>query len=197
MTPRGEATRTRLIAATQEVVRAHGYAGATTKAIAAAAGVSEGTIYRHFPDKVALFFAAVLDGDRTILEELGTLPDRAGEATVVENLTATLSRLSALRDQIIPLELALRADPELAAKRRSLPLPEADELAPPLVIARYLTAEQALGRVRADVDPFGAAVILLASLFGASLLPEQVEEHLGIDLVAESVALIVQGLRPD
>jgi AcrR family transcriptional regulator len=197
MTPRGEATRTRLIAATQEVVRAHGYAGATTKAIAAAAGVSEGTIYRHFPDKVALFFAAVLDGDRTILEELGTLPDRAGEATVVENLTAVLSRLSALRDQIIPLELALRADPELAAKRRSLPLPEADELAPPLVIARYLTAEQALGRVRADVDPFGAAVIILASLFGASLLPEQVEEHLGIDLVAESVALIVQGLRPD
>ncbi len=60
MTDRGEATRQRLMEATRAVVRESGYARATTRAIAQAADVTEGTIYRHFPDKTALFFAAAI-----------------------------------------------------------------------------------------------------------------------------------------
>jgi len=50
-TERGEATRVRLIEATAQVVAEVGYANASTRAIAKAAGVAEGTIYRHFPNK--------------------------------------------------------------------------------------------------------------------------------------------------
>ena len=66
------------IAATQDVVREIGYAHATTRAIAEAAGVAEGTIYRHFPDKVALYFAAALDQDSALIAEVASLPKHAG-----------------------------------------------------------------------------------------------------------------------
>jgi AcrR family transcriptional regulator len=77
MAERGAATRAKLIAATQDVVREVGYAHATTRAIAEAAGVAEGTIYRHFPDKVALYFAAALEQDSALISELASLPEKA------------------------------------------------------------------------------------------------------------------------
>ncbi len=82
MTQRGEATRARLIEATRSVVREVGYAHASTRAIAQAAGVAEGTIYRHFPDKAALFFATVLAANAPIVAWVTTLPARAGQGTV-------------------------------------------------------------------------------------------------------------------
>ena len=118
MTQRGEATRARLIEATRSVVREVGYAHASTRAIAQAAGVAEGTIYRHFPDKASLFFATVLESNAPIVAWVTTLPARAGEGTVEENLTDAAVALAGLRDQILPLELAIAADPELAAQRR-------------------------------------------------------------------------------
>ena len=46
MTRRGEETRAKLIEATRQVVRDVGYAHASTRAIAHAAGVAEGTMGR-------------------------------------------------------------------------------------------------------------------------------------------------------
>jgi len=60
MTARGDRTQAKLIEATLAVVAEVGYARASTRAIAERAGVAEGTIYRHFADKTALFFAAAL-----------------------------------------------------------------------------------------------------------------------------------------
>jgi AcrR family transcriptional regulator len=114
---RGSTTRAKLIAATTQVVSQVGYAHATTKAIAHAAGVAEGTIYRHFPDKTSLFYAAVLDRNTVILAELAELPARAGTGTVAGNLTHTLRNLAGLRSDILPLEFALMTDPEARALR--------------------------------------------------------------------------------
>jgi AcrR family transcriptional regulator len=47
----GEATRQKLLRAALELYTAEGYHGTTTPAIAARAGVAEGTIYRHFSGK--------------------------------------------------------------------------------------------------------------------------------------------------
>lgn len=52
-------TRQRLIEAARSLFAEHGYDGATTAAIAASAGVAEGTIYRHFKDKKELLFACL------------------------------------------------------------------------------------------------------------------------------------------
>ncbi len=52
-------TRTRLIEAARSLFASRGYEGATTAAIAAVAGVAEGTIYRHFKDKKELLLACL------------------------------------------------------------------------------------------------------------------------------------------
>jgi AcrR family transcriptional regulator len=197
MTQRGEATRARLIEATRSVVREVGYAHASTRAIAQAAGVAEGTIYRHFPDKTALFFATVLESNAPIIASVTSLPARAGESTVEENLAAAAVQLAGLRDQIMPLELAIAADPELAAQRRQAMSAAGSSLppGPPEAVAAYLAAEQRLGRVRADVDPREAAGVLLGALFALGAMPGIEDDGPGPDRVASAVRLIVRGIQ--
>ena len=198
MTQRGQATRARLIAATRSVVREVGYAHASTRAIAQAAGVAEGTIYRHFPDKASLFFATVAESNAPIIELVTALPDRAGRGTVEENLADAAVQLASLRDQIVPLELAIAADPELAAQRLTVMAAAGPSFppGPPEAVAAYLAAEQRLGRVRGDVDPHEAASILLGVLFALGTMPAIGGEGPSPDRVASAVRLVVRGLEP-
>jgi AcrR family transcriptional regulator len=198
MTDRGAATRAALIEATRQVVQAVGYTHATTRAIAEAAGVAEGTIYRHFADKSALFFAAVLDRNATITERVSRLPARAGHDTVEVNLTDCLVELSGLREDMLPLELALLTDADLARQQRQAAAarPEGGLVGPPMYVAAYLAAEQSLGRVRGDVDPAQVAVVLLATLFGLALVPSSDGNGVDRDLLASAVRLFTNGIAP-
>jgi AcrR family transcriptional regulator len=197
MTRRGEATRARLIEATRDVVREVGYAHASTRAIAQAAGVAEGTIYRHFPDKASLFFATLLDSNAPVVAWVAGLPARAGEGTVETNLIGAAVQLASLRDQIMPLELAVAADPELGAQRRRAMAAAGATLppGPPEAVAAYLAAEQRLGRVRADIDPREAASVLLGVLFVLGTMPAIGDEGLSPDRVASAVGLVVRGIQ--
>jgi AcrR family transcriptional regulator len=195
MTQRGDRTRAKLIEATLAVVGEAGYARASTRAIAERAGVAEGTIYRHFPDKTALFFAAALEPNAAMLEWVGGLPARAGTGTVEENLAEVLGRLAELQERVFPLEVAIQADPELAALRRATmttgdPLPGG----PPEAIAAYLAAERSLGRVRPDVEPADAALALLAMLFGLAMTASARGSALGRDQIDAGVRLLTRGL---
>lgn len=202
MTQRGEATRERLIEATRQVVREVGYNRATTRAIARAADVSEGTIYRHFPDKTTMFFAAALGPHEQILAEFADLPALAGENTLTDNLTTALIRLAVLRDDIVPLELAIMTDPELAAGRTTVPTQrrELGKGGPPERLAEYLAAEQQMGRLRADLDPTHVARTLLTLLFALAVQPTPPgttpTTRPDPALIASTVDLIVHGLTP-
>lgn len=198
MTERGITTRARLIAATVEVVREVGYAHATTRLIAQHAGVAEGTIYRHFPDKAALFFAAVFQRNAAVLEGLSGLADRAGASTVEANLTETLLRLASLRAELLPLELALLTDPELADRRRQAvtELRTGKLEGPPQLIAEYLRAEQQLGRVRTDATAEDMAVTVLAALFGMALMSIDRDDAVEGDLLSRTVRVLVSGIEP-
>ncbi len=198
MTKRGEATRTKLIEATRSVVAEVGYAHASTRAIAQAAGVAEGTIYRHFPDKSSLFFAAVLEANAAVVAWMTTLPERAGQDTVESNLADAAIRLAELRDQILPLEVALAADPDLAAQRRRAMAAAGSSLppGPPQAVAAYLAAEQRLGRVRPDVDPHEAAVVILGMLFALGTMPTIGGKDLSPERIASAIRLLVRGIAP-
>ena len=54
---RREATRSRLVEAAQRLFVERGYEGTPTEAVLAAAGVSRGALYHHFPGKQDLFAA--------------------------------------------------------------------------------------------------------------------------------------------
>lgn len=198
MTQRGDRTKAALVRATTDLVAELGYPQATTRAIAARAGVSEATIYRHFPDKRALFTAALLQGHQPILEWMSDLPARAGQATVADNLTACLVQLAGLRDSVLPLERAMLDDPDLARGR-----PQGGSVmtiesvgGPPHQLQQYLSAEQRLGRVRRDVDASEAAVILLVILFGLASGPPLTNQELDVT-IAGAVRLVVDGITSE
>ncbi len=62
--------RRRLLDAALELFSHKGYGGTTTKEIAAAAGVTEAIIFRHFPTKQALY-TAVLDSKTGTMQSPG------------------------------------------------------------------------------------------------------------------------------
>lgn len=55
MQERLDATRTRIVETAHDLVAEHGYAGCSVALVAEAAEVATGSVYRHFPDKGALF----------------------------------------------------------------------------------------------------------------------------------------------
>lgn len=57
--PGGKATRDRILQAAAQVFAEKGYARATTRVLAAAAGVNEVTLFRHFGSKQGLFSAII------------------------------------------------------------------------------------------------------------------------------------------
>lgn len=195
MTDQGDRTRQRLLDATAALVAEHGYPNVTTRRIAQAAGVAEGTLYRHYPDKTTLFFAAVAHRHTAEFDRIAALPDRAGHGDLTANLLDALTTLARLRSDLLPLELAVLADPTLARSRSAhLVSPPRAGADVPAHLAQYLAAEQRLGRIDPDVDTGAAAITLLATLFGLAVLPHPTD---AVDprLLRTAVTLFVTGVQ--
>ena len=192
-TARGERTRAALLRATTDLVRDVGYAQATTRAVSAKAGVAEGTLYRHFPDKTSLLLAAVMEQAAPALVWMSALPAKAGERTVAENLIESLTGLATLRETMLPLELALLTDPELAHHTRTALPPDQD---PAALLAAYLHAEQRLGRIRNDVLAPTVAAVLLAALFGLAAAPPEASAVIGEVTILDVITLVLRGAAP-
>jgi AcrR family transcriptional regulator len=67
-----EQTRTRILRAAQKLFSRQGYDGTTTRDLASAAGLAEGTIFRHFPTKKAILIEVATQGWVEILTDLLT-----------------------------------------------------------------------------------------------------------------------------
>ncbi len=71
--PQSEAqTRTRILSSAQRLFAHKGYDGTTTRDLASAAGVAEGTLFRHFPSKKAILVEVATQGWVEILTDLLT-----------------------------------------------------------------------------------------------------------------------------
>jgi AcrR family transcriptional regulator len=94
-------TRNRIARAALEVFVAHGFDGATTRQIAAAADLSEGAIYRHFRSKDEIGAELFL----SIHKSLTDLIDAAGKLDVAfhERVGAIVSGYCTLADEDWPL----------------------------------------------------------------------------------------------
>jgi AcrR family transcriptional regulator len=111
--------RARLLEAATRLVAEHGAAGVTMEAVAAAASVGKGTVFRRFGDRTGLLMA-LLDHSAQQLQAalLGGPPPLGPGAPPVERLEAFGAAV--LRQSVDHLELQLAAQPE-PARRFSFP----------------------------------------------------------------------------
>lgn len=158
--------RARIIEAAEQMVVEHGVRAATTKALARAAACAEGTLYVHFPDRVAIFAAIFEARWPQAADALAGLQRQVGSGSVVDNLTLTLLRIEHFLAAVEPLVAALKSDPSIA---KALQRRWRDLGAGPQTvvegIADYVAAEQAAGRVSAEIDPQTAGEVLMGFLF--------------------------------
>lgn len=163
-------TRTRVLDAAARVYAEHGFHGATTRLIAEHAEVNEVTIFRLFGTKEALLAAAVrAEASR---EPPGALPavpqDPARELAVwCEEL---LARLRAQRDLLRTCFAESATHPALVADALG-----GFRLAGRM-LADYVAALRAQGRVRPDADAEAAQAMLLAALIADALGRDQMPE---------------------
>lgn len=198
--------REQILAAAEQVVRAKGLAGATTKEIARVAGCSEGTLYNHFRDKEDLVVSAILGRVPEVIGLLGSLTERAGTGTVAETVEELVGTALRFYQHLLPAMLPVLGEPDLLRKRRDELREHLPESAPPgpisalFVIGEYLRAEQRLGRVSATVDAEVCAGILLGSVHSFVLVKLlDLGEELAISddrFVKETARAFVDGLAP-
>lgn len=150
--------RARILAAAEQQFAEHGFHKATMQMIAAAAEMSPGNLYRYFPSKDAII-QAFAEGERE--ESAKTFAEVAAAADIVDGLLSATLRyvLEEPRESIaVTLEVLaeMTRNPAVAA-----PI-EAVERAVHADFREVLTHARTAGRLRPDLDPDAAAMLLLA-----------------------------------
>jgi AcrR family transcriptional regulator len=94
----GDLRRQLILAAAKRCFSRHGFAGTTTKSVAAAAAISEGLLFKHFPSKAALYaeiLAEECEADPDLAHLLGQEPSTA---TLVELVKGMVRHFMQIRD---------------------------------------------------------------------------------------------------
>ncbi len=130
-----------ILAATARVIRERGLGGATTKAIAEEARCAEGSIYRYFPDKHALFIECVKEGFPEFIQMVETLPKLAGKGSARHHLEELVKAALAFYRGILPMVAGAMAEHELLEQHRQF-FKDTDRgpLKPLIAIQAYMEA---------------------------------------------------------
>lgn len=155
--------RAAILAAAIPLLREQG-ANISTRELAAAAGVAEGTLFRVFPDKRALLWAAITEATdpEPVVAELGLI-DRT--LALEERIGVVLALLAARMEGIVPLVMALHDLGRIEGEDLPRPSPEehAERHGRVLdAIAAVLEPDRAVLRV----TPLEAAALLQAVSLG-------------------------------
>jgi AcrR family transcriptional regulator len=189
-----------LVATTESLLEEAALTNLTTRRIARAAGVSDGVLYNHFPDKQALLLAALVRRYGRLVDQFERAAPVVGRGTVTSQLQAFAHALSDLEADALLLGAGLLADPPLLERFwieiHRVPF-GIGRLRQPL--ADYLAGE----RERRNVDPAIDVEAVTTLVFGASAimaLTRRVNPHAdraALDAQLDAaVATIVSGLEP-
>jgi len=194
-------TRDQIVAAATRGIHDRGLAGATTRAIAEEAGCAEGSIYRYFPDKHALFVECVKQRFPAFIEMVRSLPGVAGKGSVRHHLETVTKAALAFFRSILPMVAGAMSQPELLEQQR-LHFVETKTGPSKLLsgVADYVRAEQRLGRISDRLPAEHVARMVL----GAAWYQAYLDVYLGTpsmpgadDQIAKGLAkVLIEGLTP-
>lgn len=190
--PGTDETRQRILRAAARVFAEQGYARATTRALAAAAGVNEVTLFRHFGSKMNLFTAVIDEYAASALTAAMAAEltgDYHQDLLIMGNhvMGALLQRREAVRLMLCEAAHFPEVREVMAQNPRQLRQ----------VLARYLEGQMAQGHVRnlhaeAMAQAFWGMFFAYAVSLGFLAEPVSPELTAG-DLVAQFVDIFVQG----
>ncbi|QDQ09931.1 TetR/AcrR family transcriptional regulator [Streptomyces spectabilis] len=194
MSPRGVAIpdlRERLFDAAERVLARDGAAALTSRAVTQEAGCAKGVLHTHFAGLDQFIAELCLDRFARAAARAEGLVDRAGTATVADNLAAVAAALLSLDPAVVELAVTRTA--------ATLRIREAWRAgAPGLGVVQrsvdaYLREEQRLARVPRHMDTASVALALVGTLhhllmtgWMAAAAPQDEVERLIRTLVGEA-----------
>ena len=183
-------TRERLLRAAADVFAERGYDGTRVADIAAAAGVSNGALYAHFPSKAELLVDALRTHGRRLLADLFAAdPDRS----ITDLLLAIGRWLPRRRDPrgylIVEALVAARRDQDVARPMRDYIGERADWL------SELVRLAQAGGELDPVLSPNALAHFCLLLAMGSALVPPALHA-VGDDEWAALLARLAAALAP-
>jgi AcrR family transcriptional regulator len=98
----GDLRRQLILSAAKRCFARHGFAGTTTKSVAAAASISEGLLFKHFPSKAALYaeiLAEECEADPDLVDLLGREPSTATLVELVKGMVGHFVQIANLPDE--------------------------------------------------------------------------------------------------
>ena len=156
-------SRERILEAAGRVYAKHGFRGATTRLIAAEAGVNEVTLFRTFGSKGALLEAVLEANDHC--QQIRPLPDTPvdPEAELTSWVNDHLQRVRDMRPMLIHAISELDERPEVAefACRGRAEVH--------VILDDYVASLQRIGRADPGADTFGAVTMLISSVMGDAM----------------------------
>lgn len=164
-------SREEIVAAAAKVMREQGYAHATTKAIAQAAGYSEALLYKHFKDKTEIFMSVLTEQLPALGSTLEELMATASDRPLTTNLTRLARITLSFYLESFPIAVSLFSSRELLATHRErVASRQAGPNVPLSRVTAYLDTEARHGRIRPDADLDAATSLLLGACFQYAFL---------------------------
>jgi AcrR family transcriptional regulator len=163
-----------ILDAAARIMRERGLAATTTRQIAAAAGYSEATLYKHFADKVELMVAVLHERSTGFARLTEAVETRTGD--LVERLTEiALAAITFYADNFPMLASIFSDRAILSAHNAGL---AAHGVGPHRVnelVMTFLEAEVEAGRVRPGADRYAAAALLVGACMQHAFLGHMTE----------------------
>ena len=176
----GDLRRQLILAAAKRCFSRHGFAGPTTKSVAAAAAISEGLLFKHFPSKAALYaeiLAEECEADPDLAHLLGQEPSTATLVELVKGMVRHFVQIRDLPDEQEAQRVRLMATSHLDdGEFARLLYTKVGDLIAPVFIASLDRAVAAGDASRIGTEPlnlfwFAHHTVLMAALARLPAVP--------------------------
>jgi AcrR family transcriptional regulator len=186
-----EDRREQIIEAAMLVFAQKGYARATTKDIASAAGITPGLIYHYFENKEALL-KAIIEA-RSPVQDVRTWPAQLRELPLESMLHTLIERMLGIAESEPFVQLIRLFLPEVIQNPEIAPLGLATFQEEVVFLKDYLAEHMQAGELR-DADPALLAQVIMGSVMGFVLRRQILRDGLALQYTQAQIAESIVGL---